>query len=49
VFIIAGMARDVPVTRIFRGIMPFLAAMIVVLALLVAWPTIALFLPARMR
>ena len=33
----------------FRGIMPFLAADFVKLALLVAFPLIALWLPATMR
>ena len=49
VFVIAGMARDVPSPRIFRGIMPFLAAMVVLLVLLTAWPDLALILPRNMR
>jgi C4-dicarboxylate transporter DctM subunit len=49
VFVIAGMARDVPIPRIFRGIMPFLAAMVVLLVLLTAWPDLALILPRNMR
>jgi tripartite ATP-independent transporter DctM subunit len=49
VFVIAGMARDVPIPRIFRGIMPFLAAMVVLLVLLTAWPDLALILPRNMK
>jgi len=49
VFVIAGMARDVPMPRIFRGIMPFLAAMVVLLVLLTAWPDLALILPRNMK
>jgi len=49
VFVIAGMARDVPLPRIFRGIMPFLAAMVVLLVVLTAWPDLALILPRNMR
>jgi len=49
VFVIAGMARDVPIPRIFRGIMPFLAAMVVLLVALMVWPDLALILPRNMR
>jgi C4-dicarboxylate transporter DctM subunit len=49
VFVIAGMARDVPIPKIFRGIMPFLAAMIVLLVLLTIWPDLALILPRHMK
>jgi TRAP-type C4-dicarboxylate transport system permease large subunit len=48
VFVIGGMARDVPLATIYRGILPFLAAQIVLLALLTVWPGIALFLPNTM-
>jgi tripartite ATP-independent transporter DctM subunit len=49
VFVIGGMARDVPMATIYRGIMPFLAAMIVLLVLLTLWPDLALVLPRQMR
>lgn len=45
VFIIKGVAPDVPMHTIFKGIMPFLAADIIHLLLLIAIPEIALFLP----
>jgi tripartite ATP-independent transporter DctM subunit len=49
VFVIAGMARDVPMPRIFRGIMPVLAAMVVLLVALTVWPDLALILPRNMK
>ncbi len=49
VFVIAGIAKDVPIATIFRGIMPFLAAMIVLMILLTAWPDLALILPRHMK
>jgi C4-dicarboxylate transporter, DctM subunit len=48
VFIISGVARDVPMYTIFRGILPFFLAMVVCLILLMVFPQIALFLPATM-
>jgi tripartite ATP-independent transporter DctM subunit len=48
VFVIAGMARDVPMYTIFRGIWPFVFAMAVCITLLIIFPQIALFLPKHM-
>jgi tripartite ATP-independent transporter DctM subunit len=49
VFVIGGMARDVPLATIYRGIMPFLVAQIVLLILLTLWPGMALLLPGSMQ
>jgi tripartite ATP-independent transporter DctM subunit len=49
VFVIGGMARDVPLATIYRGILPFLAAMVVLLLILTVWPGLALLLPNQMR
>jgi tripartite ATP-independent transporter DctM subunit len=49
VFVIGGMARDVPLATIYRGIMPFLLAQIVLLVLLTLWPGMALLLPGTMK
>jgi tripartite ATP-independent transporter DctM subunit len=49
VFVIGGMARDVPLATIYRGIMPFLVAQIVLLAMLTLWPGMALLLPSTMK
>jgi tripartite ATP-independent transporter DctM subunit len=45
VFVIAGVAKDVPMYRIFRGILPFVFAMLVLIALLLIFPQIALSSP----
>ena len=49
VYVIHGVAGDVPMHTIFRGIVPFLIADICHVALLVAVPQIALFLPNLMK
>jgi C4-dicarboxylate transporter, DctM subunit len=49
VFILKGLAPDVPMQRVFRGVMPFVYADIVKLALLVFFPALALWLPSTMR
>jgi C4-dicarboxylate transporter, DctM subunit len=46
VFTIKGVAPDVPMSTIFRGIWPFVGAEIVCTALVVAFPQIVLFLPS---
>ena len=48
VFVVKGVAEDVPLGTIFRGILPFWLAMTACLAILVAAPGIALFLPETM-
>lgn len=45
VFVIAGVAKDVPMYTIFRGVTPFLGIMILLVVILIAFPEIALFLP----
>ena len=44
VFVVASLARDVPVTRIYRGVLPFVAADVVRLGILVAFPALTLYL-----
>jgi len=48
VFVIKGIARDVPLATIFRGAMPFVVAQIGLILILVAFPGIALWLPSTM-
>lgn len=45
IFIIQGQAPDVPVLRIYQGIVPFLVAPFLLLILLISFPQIALWLP----
>ncbi len=48
VYTLAGVVKDVPMETIFRGAMPFLFSMIVVVVLITIFPKIALFLPSMM-
>lgn len=48
VFIVKSIAPDVPMSHIFRGIWPFWFAMALMIALLVAFPQIALYLPQKL-
>ncbi|MBN1255012.1 MAG: TRAP transporter large permease [Deltaproteobacteria bacterium] len=49
VYIVSGVAKDVPLETIFRGALPFLIALIVTSLILIPLPQIALFLPGLMR
>lgn len=49
VYVVSGIERDVPLQTIFRGAMPFLAALILAAILLICFPQIALFLPTFIR
>ncbi|MEJ2095963.1 MAG: TRAP transporter large permease subunit, partial [Deltaproteobacteria bacterium] len=46
VFVIKGIAPDIPLEIIFKGILPFLAALILFTALLIIFPQIATYLPS---
>ncbi len=46
VFVIKGIAPEVPLETIFKGIFPFLAALIIVTVILLIFPQIATFLPS---
>jgi len=48
VFVLSGVAKAVPMYTIFRGILPFWAAMLVCIVVLMIFPQIVLFLPNRM-
>ena len=49
VFALAGMVKDVPLFTIFRGVMPFLVAMLFCLIVILLFPQLALWLPGMMR
>jgi C4-dicarboxylate transporter DctM subunit len=49
VYVIQGVARDVPMQTIFRGIVPFIIADICHVLLLVSIPQLSLFLPSLMK
>ncbi|MBZ0215670.1 MAG: TRAP transporter large permease subunit, partial [Fimbriimonadaceae bacterium] len=48
VFIVKSVAGDVPLAKIFIGVLPFWLAMLICLAILIAFPQISLFLPTSM-
>jgi len=48
IFTVAGVAKDIPVETIFRGVTPFLFAIFAIVVLITIFPGIALFLPSMM-
>ncbi|MYA33768.1 MAG: TRAP transporter large permease [Gemmatimonadales bacterium] len=48
IFVVKGVAPDVPVSAMFRGILPFWLAMLAALILIALFPRIATFLPNAM-
>jgi TRAP-type C4-dicarboxylate transport system permease large subunit len=48
VFIVKGLVPDVPMSEIFAGIIPFWLAMMVCIAILIAFPDIAMIIPNTM-
>jgi tripartite ATP-independent transporter DctM subunit len=49
VFVIKGIAPDVPIGKIFRGVVPFIFSVIITTIILTVFPQIATFLPDLMR
>jgi len=49
VYVVSGVARDVPLHVIFKGVIPLLLALIIGTLLLIPFPQIALFLPGLMK
>ncbi|MGB2688306.1 MAG: TRAP transporter large permease [Desulfobacterales bacterium] len=49
VYVVYGVARDVPLEKIFRGVFPMLISLLVCNLLLILFPQIALWLPSLMR
>jgi TRAP-type C4-dicarboxylate transport system permease large subunit len=48
-FVLSTLLPQVHTTTVFRGVLPFIAADIVRLALLIAFPVISLWLPGMMK
>ena len=48
-FIISGVAKDVPLSTIYKGALPFMLTIFVGIALLAAFPQIAMVLPNLMK
>ena len=49
VFVLHGVARDIPMNTMFRGVMPFWAAMLACIVVLIVFPEIVMFLPDSMH
>jgi tripartite ATP-independent transporter DctM subunit len=49
VYVVSGMERDLPLQTVFRGALPFLAALIAAVALLLLFPGIATWLPGLVK
>ncbi len=49
VYVVAGIVKDTPVVTIFRGIWPYLLSIFICIAILTAFPQLALFLPGLFR
>jgi len=49
VFVINSLARDVPMSQTFKGVFPFFLIELVRVALLIAFPSLALFLPRLLQ
>jgi tripartite ATP-independent transporter DctM subunit len=49
VFVISGMSKEVSIQGVFLGTAPFLVAMALLLALLMLFPDLALFIPRTMK
>ena len=45
VFIIRGLVPHVPLSTIFKGVLPFCVALVALIALIISVPAIATFLP----
>ena len=48
VYVVQGVMKDVPLESIFKNVIPFLLAVMTAIAILIAFPQIALFLPGFM-
>lgn len=49
VYVVSGVARDIPLHTIFKGVLPLLAALVICTLLMLPFPEIALVLPDLMR
>ena len=49
VYVVSGVARDIPLQVIFKGVLPLLIALVAGTLLMLPFPQIALFLPGLMR
>lgn len=48
-YIVAGMTKEVPLQRVFKGVTFFLPAYVICAAVMIAFPQLTLFLPSLLR
>ncbi len=49
VYIVSGVAKDVPLMKIFKGVAPMVVGMMVAIALIIIFPQLALWLPGIVK
>jgi TRAP-type C4-dicarboxylate transport system permease large subunit len=49
VYVVYGVAKDVPLQEIFKGVLPMVLALLVCNLIILIFPQIALYLPSLMR
>lgn len=49
VYVVSGIAKDVPLEHIFRGVLPLLCGMLILAGIILIFPEIVLFLPNLMK
>jgi TRAP-type C4-dicarboxylate transport system permease large subunit len=48
-YIVAGMAEDIPLSTVFKGVVWFIPAYCITMAFMIIFPRIALFLPSLVK
>jgi len=48
-YVIAGMARDIPMSQIIKYLWPYIADLVIFMAIMMAFPILATFLPGLMK
>jgi C4-dicarboxylate transporter DctM subunit len=49
VYVVSGIAKDVPLEDIFKGVLPLLCGMLILAGIILIFPEIVLFLPSLMK
>ena len=49
VYVVSGVAKDVPLDAIFKGVLPMVLALLLCNIIILIFPEIALYLPGLMR
>jgi TRAP-type C4-dicarboxylate transport system permease large subunit len=48
VFVLSGVAKDIPMSTMFKGILPFWIAMFICIIILLIFPELVTYLPNKM-